>query len=88
MFQWDTPKVEPSEQDMLILLNKQYSLRLDLERKLVEHVTTFKGSDQSHMVDDDDDAELDRLLHNMEESGELVDKSVDQESSSKKLKTQ
>ena len=51
--------MEPSEQDMLILLNKQYLLRLDLERKLVEHVTTFKGSDQSHMVDDDDDAELD-----------------------------
>ena len=76
------PKVEPSEQDMLILLNKQYLLRLDLERKLVEHVTTFKGSDQSHMVDDDDDAELDCLLD------ELVDKSVDQESSPKKLKTQ
>ena len=84
MFQWDTPKVEPSEQDMLILMNKQYSLRLDLERKLVEHATTLEN-DQSHVVDDDD--ELGRLLC-MDESGESVDKIMDQQSSCKKLKTQ
>lgn len=38
MFDWQTSKVQPAEQDLVKVLNSRYSFRLNLDRKVIEHV--------------------------------------------------
>ncbi len=51
MFDWQTSKIQPAEQDLVKVLNSRYSFRLNLDRKVIEHVCTtsetFPGDDNS-----------------------------------------
>lgn len=40
LFNWQTPKIKPTEQDVINLLNTKFILRLDLDRKIIEHATS------------------------------------------------
>ena len=63
LFNWQTPKIKPTEQDVINLLNTlMCTLRLDLDRKIIEHATSADKETQSN--------------------------SQEQESPSKKVKTQ
>ena len=43
MFDWDTPK-ELNEQDIVTLLTSKLSMRLNMERKRIEHATLVSGT--------------------------------------------
>jgi hypothetical protein len=38
LFDWEAPKEEPTEQEMVFLLTTQFSVRVDLDRKVAEHI--------------------------------------------------
>ena len=44
MFDWDTPKKELNDQDVVTLLTSKFSMRLNMERKRIEHVTLVSGT--------------------------------------------
>ena len=38
MFDWQTSKVQPAEQDVVKVLNSRYSFQFNLDCKVIEHV--------------------------------------------------
>ena len=48
MFDWDTPKKELNEQDVLTLLTSKFAMRLNMERKRIEHVTLVPAYSQEN----------------------------------------
>jgi hypothetical protein len=62
LFDWEAPKEEPTEQEMVFLLTTQFSVRVDLDRKVVEHVKRVDdhgvvSSASSNPTDSDRDLE-------------------------------
>ena len=37
LFGWEVSKEEPTDQEILVLLSTQFSVRVDLDRKVIEH---------------------------------------------------
>lgn len=64
MFDWakSVGKIAPEDQDLLKVLKSQYTLRLDLERKVIEHISieeVFHGAGaaatgSSHLTSNDE----------------------------------
>ena len=41
LFGWEVSKEEPTDQEILVLLSTQFSVRVDLDRKVIEHAITI-----------------------------------------------
>ncbi len=47
MFQWNSPKRQPNQQDKVHLLKTTFTMRLDIERRRIEHSSITDLEEQS-----------------------------------------
>ena len=48
MFDWKTQKMQPTEQDLINILKSQFSVRLDLKCRVIEHVQLISEVQSIH----------------------------------------
>ena len=62
MFDWKAQKLQPTEQDLINILKSQFSVRLDLKRRVIEEIQNKK----SKIDDFEPTLEEEEALLNME----------------------